>query len=53
MIIGPVAEDTLHTDDALPTLDLPALGIAPEHYEAIDRAVRDLSRQGIEVKVKK
>ena len=53
MIIGPVTEDTLHTDDALPTLDLPALGIAPEHYEAIDRAVRDLSRQGIEVKVKK
>ncbi len=53
MIIGPVAEDTLHIDDALPTLDLPALGIAPEHYEAIDRAVRDLSRQGIEVKVKK
>lgn len=53
MIIGLVAEDTLHIDDALPTLDLPALGIAPEHYEAIDRAVRDLSRQGIEVKVKK
>lgn len=53
MIIGPVVEDTLHIDDALPTLDLPALGIAPEHYEAIDRAVRDLSRQGIEVKVKK
>lgn len=53
MIIGPVAENALHTDDALPTLDLPALGIGAEHYEAIDKAVRELGRQGIEVKVKK
>lgn len=53
MIIGPVAENELHTDDALPTLDLPALGIGAEHYEAIDKAVRELGRQGIEVKVKK
>lgn len=53
MIIGPVAENALHTDDALPTLDLPALGIGTEHYEAIDKAVRELGRQGIEVKVKK
>lgn len=52
MIIGPVEESQLHTDDALPTLDLPALGIAPQHYEAIDRAVKELGRQGIEVKVK-
>ena len=52
MIIGPVEESSLHAVDALPTLDLPALGIAPEHYDAIDRAVKDLSRQGIEVKVK-
>ena len=53
MILGPVAENDLHSDDALPTLDLPKLGIAPEHYEAIDKAVKELSRQGIEVKVKK
>ena len=52
MITGPVEESQLHTDDALPTLDLPALGIAPEHYEAIDRAVKELARQGLEVKVK-
>ena len=31
----------------------PVAGIAPEHYEAIDKAVKELSRQGIEVKVKK
>ena len=53
MILGPVAENDLHSDDALPTLDLPKLGIAPEHYEAIDKAVKELSRQGIEVRVKK
>ena len=53
MIIGEVAETDLHTDDALPTLDLPALGIGAEHYDAIDCAVKALSRQGIEVKVKK
>jgi len=51
MIIAPVAEADLHTDDALPVLDLPALGIAPEHYEAVEKAVTDLSRQGIAVKL--
>lgn len=53
MIIGPIEENTLHSDDALPTLNLPQLGIAPEHYDAIDKAVKELSKQGIEVKVKK
>ena len=53
MILGPVAEEKLHSDDALPTLDLPKLGIAPEHYEAIDKAVKELSRQGIEVRVRR
>ncbi|MDO4930179.1 MAG: sulfate adenylyltransferase subunit CysN [Bacteroidales bacterium] len=53
MIIGPVAEQELHTDDALPTLDLPALGIAPEHYDAIDTAVRALQKQGLAIVVKK
>ena len=53
MIVGPVEESQLHADDALPTLDLKALGISPEHYDAIDRAVKELSRQGIEIKVKR
>ncbi len=51
MIIAPVEERDLHVQDSLPTLNLPALGIAPEHYEVIDRAVAELSRQGIAVKV--
>ena len=43
--------ELLHED--LPTLDLPKLGIGPEHYQAIETAVKELSRQGVEVKVKK
>lgn len=54
MIVGPVEAHDLHSaDTALPVLDLPRLGIAPEHYEAVEKAVRALSRQGIEVKVVK
>ena len=53
MIIGPVEERDLHSGDALPTLDLPALGITPEHYEAIDRAVSALEKQGLAIIVKK
>ena len=53
MIIAPVEEAQLHTDAALPVLDLPRLGIAPEHYEAVCRAVRELERQGVGVRVVK
>ena len=53
MIIAPVEERDLHRADALPVLDLPKLGIAPEHYDAIDRAVGELARQGLAVKVVK
>ena len=51
MIIAPVGEHDLHVQDSVPTLNLPALGIAPEHYDAIERAVAELSRQGIAVKL--
>lgn len=53
MIIGSVNENDLHIADALPTLNLPKLGITEEHYEAIDKAVSELHRQGIEIKVEK
>ena len=52
MILGNVEETSLHTADALPTLNLPELGIGREHYEAIETAVKALSKQGLEVKVK-
>ena len=51
MILAPLDESALE-NDLVPTLDLPKLGIAPEHYPAIETAVKELSRQGLEVKVK-
>lgn len=52
MILAPLDESTLE-NDIVPTLDLPRLGISPEHYEAIDKVVKELSRQGFEIKIKK
>ena len=53
MILRPVDDRDLHLQADLPTLDLPQLGIAPEHYDAIDTAVRALARQGLEIIIKK
>lgn len=53
MIIDRVADKEMHLAEDLPVLDLPKLGIAPEHYEAIDKAVKELARQGMEIKVTK
>lgn len=50
MIIAPLP-DTDQTALRLPTLNLPKLGISPEHYDAVDKLVNDLARQGIAVEV--
>ncbi len=48
MIIRPLEEsETLQED--VPTLDLKKLGIPPEHRESILKAVKELSRQGLEI----
>ena len=52
MILEPLDESALE-NDLVPTLDLKKIGIAPEHYDAIDIAVKELARQGLEVKVVK
>ena len=52
MIEKPLAEEDLLKED-LPTLDLPRLGIGAEHYEAIEKAVKELSKQGLEIVIKK
>lgn len=52
MIEKPLAEEDLLKED-LPTLDLTKLGIAPEHYEAIVIAVKELNKQGLEILIKK
>lgn len=50
MILHPLDESALE-NNLIPTLDLPKLDIAPEHYDAIEAAVKDLARQGIEIKI--
>ena len=50
MIIRPLEENDVNRMQ-LPTLNLPKLGIEPQHYEAIEKAVKELNRQGIEVEV--
>lgn len=51
MICNPLEEDKINLGSDIPTLDLPKLGIMPEHYEAVETAIKDLNRQGIEIKV--
>ena len=41
MIIDRVEDKDMHISEELPVLDLPKLGIAPEHYEAIEKAAKD------------
>ncbi len=51
MIIDRIDDKDMLANADLPTLDLPRLGIAPEHYDAVERAAKELYRQGIEVKI--
>ena len=53
MIIDRVESKDMYRGDELPVLDLVKLGIAPEHYEAIEKVVKELERQGLGVKVVK
>lgn len=50
MIIDRVDVKDMLTEDAMVVLNLPALGIAPEHYDAVRRACEELGRQGVSVK---
>ncbi len=53
MIIGRVDDKEVHRETDAPVLNLPGLGIGPEHYEAIEKAVKELNRQGLEIIVNK
>ena len=53
MIIDRVEKKDMNIADDFPVLNLPELGIAPEHYEAIEKAVKSLSEQGVEVRIEK
>ena len=51
MICNALEEKDINQACDIPTLDLPKLGITTDHYEAIETAVKDLYRQGIEIKI--
>lgn len=51
MIIDRVEAKDMQNKEDMPVLNLPELGIAPEHYAAIEKAVRALNEQGIGVKI--
>lgn len=50
MIIDRVDVRDMVTEDAFAVLNLPELGIAAEHYEAIRTICKELERQGVPVK---
>ena len=52
MIVRPLEIEDINKAD-VPTLNLKKLGIGMEHYEAIEKAVRELSLQGIEIRIEK
>jgi len=53
MIIDRVeAKDMIHALD-IPVLNLSGMEIGEEHYEAIEKVVKELNRQGIAVKIEK
>ncbi len=51
MIIGSVEPKDMDLADTIPVLDMKKLGITPEHYNAIEKATKELQRQGIAVKI--
>lgn len=52
MIIGPDEEAAGNGEGDL-VIDMPALGIGPEHFEAVEKACRYLRGRGIDVKCKR
>lgn len=51
MIIDRVEAKDMQSKEDMPVLNLSELGIAPEHYAAIKKAVHALNEQGIGVKI--
>ena len=51
MIIDRVEMKDMSDTEDIPVLDMAKLGIAPEHYEAVEKAVKELERQGLAVRL--
>ena len=52
MIIRPLEMEDINKAD-VPTLDLKKMGIGEEHYDAIEKAVKELARQGLEIIIRR
>ncbi len=53
MILEKVESETEDAETNVITLNLPELGIAPEHYPAVERVCKEIGKQGIELRVVK
>jgi len=51
MIIDRVEMKDMSDTEDIPVLDMTKLGIAPEHYEAVEKVVKELERQGLAVRL--
>lgn len=51
MIVRPLSEENMY-EAALPTIDLKKLGIDLTHYDSVNKVIKELKRQGIEVTLK-
>ena len=51
MIIDRVEMKDMSDTEYIPVLDMAKLGIASEHYEAVEKAVKELERQGLAVRL--
>ena len=50
MIMRPLEMDDINKTD-IPTLDLKKMGIGEEYYNVIEKVVKELARQGLEIKI--
>lgn len=51
MIIDKVEANHQVNDNGIITLNLPELGISPEHYDAVERVCKEIEKNGIELRV--
>ena len=52
MILNPVDDNRAASEfESVITLNLTELGIAPEHYEAVEKACKEIERRGVELRI--
>ena len=51
MIINKLESTEAKAESGVITLNLPELGIAPEHYPAVERVCKEIGKQGVELRI--